>query len=652
MSAQASLPGQTLGASVRTRLSIMMFLQYAIQGIWIIPLGAYLFKVGFSGVAVSWAYNSMALGGLIAPFFVGMIADRFFSAQKVLAVLNIVAGVVLLAASQMATNAAGQPQPKIFFLLLLVHNVCYMPTWALTNSIAMAQMTRPDKQFPGIRVMGTLGWIVVSAVGLLAALGQLEGFKDIAFLHGLAKENIETTTLPMKIGAFIAIAAGLFAVCLPKTPPKSTGEKVTFADILGTKALKLLKEPCFAVFVLCSFIITFALAFYFSFCNAYLNECAWSYTQFKMSIGQMSEVVFMLAMPLFFRRLGVKKMLMVGMLAWVVRFGLFALGNTGPLVAMFYVAVALHGICYDFFFVTGQIYTDKKAPKEIQASAQGFISLVTIGLGMFIGNLLAGPLVDGYVINGQAVTAKASVAIAAPAVIGNAETPSKTWGFNGSIKDVRIYDRALSEQEVVKLQKDPNAADLQQGLAARSPAGAVMPCDANSKHVLNTTLKPGEKITVSAWVNPSAFKTVDQGRYLLYDGRWSEAPTAGSDIVSLGKPGDGYSLSMVGGRLRMDVGSATFEMTQPLQKDTWQQVTGTYDGSTIRLYLNGNAYVRHNWKVIFLVPACIAGAIFIFFGLAFRDKKHDKAEDDEAEPAPAPPAEKNQPTVPEGDIGG
>jgi nucleoside transporter len=377
----------------------MMFLQYAMYGIWVIPMGTYLNSVGFSGKSIGWAYSASAIGCIAAPFFIGMIADRFFSAQKVLGVLNILAAGLLLLCMKASTNSDGEPQAGLFFIVMLGHTLCYMPTWALTNSIAMAHMTQPEKQFPGIRVMGTIGWVVVSAVGLLSALGKFEQFTEVNFLNKLSGMNIEATTWPMAIGAFIGIIAGIIAFFLPKTPPKSIGHKITAADILGLKALQLLKEPCFAIFVLCSFLIMFSGAFYWSFCNMFLNEIEWPYAQFKMSIGQMSEVIFMLVMPFFFRKLGIKKMLLVGMAAWVVRFLMFAFGNIESMVFMFYIGVALHGICYDFFFVTGQIYTDKKAPKEIQASAQGFISLITFGIGMLLGNTLAGFVVDNYVIN-------------------------------------------------------------------------------------------------------------------------------------------------------------------------------------------------------------------------------------------------------------
>ncbi|MBW8015903.1 MAG: nucleoside permease [Planctomycetes bacterium] len=398
-----------MSMSVRIKLSVMMFLQYAMYGIWVIPMGAYLNSVGFSGKAIGWAYSASAIACLIAPFFIGMIADRFFSAQKVLGILNILAAGLLLVCMKSATNTEGEPQPVIFFIAMLGHTLCYMPTWALTNSIAMAHMTRPDKQFPGIRVLGTIGWVVVSAVGLLSALGKLDQFAGVGFLNELAGKNIEVTSWPMLIGAYIGIAAGIFSFFLPKTPPKSIDHKITVADILGLKALQLLKEPCFAIFVLCSFLITFAGAFYWSFCNMFLNEMEWPYAQFKMSIGQMSEVVFMLIMPFFFRKLGVKKMLLLGMAAWIARFILFAFGNIDNLVFMFYLGVALHGICYDFFFVTGQIYTDKKAPKEIQASAQGFISFITFGVGMLLGNTLAGFAVDKFKVVSDDIGAAAAM---------------------------------------------------------------------------------------------------------------------------------------------------------------------------------------------------------------------------------------------------
>jgi nucleoside transporter len=263
-----------------------------------------------------------------------------------------------------------------FFWVLLVYALCYNPTLALVNAIAFNQMTSPEKQFPGIRVFGTIGWIVA---------GLLVGFL-----------RVEASATPLLIAAGASLALGLVAFALPHTPPKSLGHRVTVRDVLGLDALKLLRNRSFAVFVLGSLLICIPLAFYYNFTNPFLNERGVANAAAKMTMGQMSEVLFMLVMPFFFVRLGVKKMLLVGMLAWAARYLLFAFGNPAELVFMYYAGILLHGICYDFFFVTGQIYVDKAAPKAIQASAQGFITLVTYGVGMLIGAWVSGPVVDLY----------------------------------------------------------------------------------------------------------------------------------------------------------------------------------------------------------------------------------------------------------------
>jgi nucleoside transporter len=373
---------------VRFRLSVMMFLQYAFQGIWIIPLNNYLTKtVGYSDAEAGGMFSTTALGFILAPFFVGMIADRFFSAQKILGVLNLLAAGFLYLASQIAATADGKPQPGFLFWILLAHFVCYAPTWALTNTIALNQMRDPGKQFPGIRVMGTFGWIAVSAVSL---------FSDAITKAAGVTQNFEYTNLPMVIGAGIGAITGLFSFFLPGTPPKRIDRRPTFGDILGVKALNLFKDRNFLVFALSSFLIFFPNMFYWGFCNMYLNEIGMQHAQFKQSIGQMAEVVFLYLMPLFFIRYGVKTMLTIGFLAWMTRFVCFAFGWQSTLAFLLYLGIALHGICFDFFFVTGQLYTDKKADKEVQASAQGLISLITFGLGWFVGSLTAGKVIGLY----------------------------------------------------------------------------------------------------------------------------------------------------------------------------------------------------------------------------------------------------------------
>lgn len=368
----------------------MMFIQYAFNGIWVIPLSFYLTKVGYTGVEIGFvAGTTFALGGIIAPFFVGMLADRFFSAQKVLGVLNFLAAGFLYLASQMAVSPEGVKQPMVLFWILLAHYLCYMPTWALTNSIALYQMSNPGKQFPSIRVMGTFGWIAVSTIALFS--GKITSAMGVV-------GNVEATQIPMFLGSGIGLLAGLLAFILPKTPPKVTDQKITLADILGVKALALFKDRNFVIFAISSFLIFLPAMFYWQFCNLFLNEIGMEYVQFKQSIGQMAEVIFLFLMPLFFARLGVKNMLLIGMLAWVSRFVCFGFGDLHTMAFLLYTGLALHGVCYDFFFVTGQLYTDMKAPKEIQAQAQGLISLITFGLGWFVGSLLAGRVIDAYAI--------------------------------------------------------------------------------------------------------------------------------------------------------------------------------------------------------------------------------------------------------------
>ncbi len=362
--------GMTLEPGVRIRLSLMMFLQFFIWGAWFVTLGTYLLQgLGFTGVQAAQAYSTMPWGAIVAPFIVGMIADRFFAAEKVLAVMHLAGAALLYYVSTLMSPAA-------VFWVLLAYALCYNPTLALVNAISFNQMSSPEKQFPAVRVFGTLGWIVA---------GVIVGFM-----------NVEDTALPLRIAAGCSAVLGLFSFFLPHTPPKSLGHKVTVRDVLGLDALSLMKDRSFFIFVLGSLLICIPLAFYYNFTNPFLNEMGVANAAAKQALGQASEFLFMLVMPLFFVRLGVKRMLLVGMGAWALRYVLFAFGNAHELMFMYYAGILLHGICYDFFFVTGQIYVDNAAPKSIQASAQGFITLVTYGVGMLIGAWVSGPVVDLY----------------------------------------------------------------------------------------------------------------------------------------------------------------------------------------------------------------------------------------------------------------
>ena len=361
------------------RLSTMMFLEFFIWGAWFVTLGTYLGSIEFSGSQIGYTYLMNNIAAIISPFFIGMIADRYFSSEKVLAILHILGGIVIFFASNV-TSVGG------LILGLLLYNLCYMPTLALVNAISFHQMESPDKQFPKVRVWGTIGWIVA---GLIIMLIQYKFF-----------EGVERSNIPMKMAAVVSILMGIYSFTLPNTPPKNIGKEVSVGDILGLKALRLMKERSFLIFVICSLLISIPLAFYYNFTNMFLNDLGMKGVAGKQTLGQMSEVIFMILMPWFFVRFGVKKMLLIGMLSWTLRYALFANGNLGAAVWMLYLGILLHGVCYDFFFVTGQIYIDKKADKSIRASAQGFIALVTYGVGLGLGSILSGQIVDLFTAEG------------------------------------------------------------------------------------------------------------------------------------------------------------------------------------------------------------------------------------------------------------
>src|SRR5438094_3881178 len=356
--------------NTRLKLSTMMFLQYFVWGAWSVTMGTWLAEtLHFSGEQIGLAYGTTAVAAMISPFFVGMVADRFFATERLLAILHLIGGLVLVYAS---TQTSFVP----LYLVLLAYTLCYMPTLALTNSLSFRQMDDPGREFPNVRVLGTIGWI---AAGLV--VGTL---------------GLEATSTPMRLAAMASIVLGIFSLLLPHTPPQKTGYRVTWNEVLGLDALKLLRDSSFAIFVLGSFLICIPLQFYYTFTNPFLNELNVTNAAGKMTLVQMSEIFFMLVMPWFFRRLGIKYMLLAGMAAWAARYLFFAGGNNGSLVWMLYAGIILHGVCYDFFFVTGQIYVDRKAPGDLRAAAQGFIAFATLGVGMFIGSWLSGKVVDAF----------------------------------------------------------------------------------------------------------------------------------------------------------------------------------------------------------------------------------------------------------------
>ncbi len=360
----------------------MMFLQFFVWGAWYVTVGIYMGENGMGDIS-HWAYTVGPLAAVISPFFLGMIADRYFSVEKVLGVMHILGGAAILAAPFAVDS------PVTFILLLAFHMLCYMPTIGLTNTLAFHNITDQEKQFPLLRVFGTIGWIVA---GVFVSLGL----------------KAETTAVPFYVAGISGLLMGVFSFSLPHTPPPAADKgKITVREVLGLDALAQLNSRPFNVFILSSFLICIPLATYYNFAPIFANDVAISNVAFKMSFGQMSEVLFMLLMPFFFRRLGVKWMLLVGMAAWVLRYTLFAFAATEGVAWMIMFGIILHGICYDFFFVTGQIYVDKKSTPEIRGQAQGFLVFVTLGAGMLIGAQVSGWLNNFYKAGNEVLTATA-----------------------------------------------------------------------------------------------------------------------------------------------------------------------------------------------------------------------------------------------------
>lgn len=368
-----------MNAKTRLQLSAMMFLQFFVWGAWFVTAPNYLGTIGFSASDIGWTYAVGPIAAIIAPVFVGMIADRFFAAQHVMAAMHLIGGVLMFAAAKMMT---GGSSPAAINFVIFLSQLTYYPTLAMSNTLAMRNIEDTEKDFPLIRVLGTIGWIIA---GLSLSWLKWETGVEMFYLTAGA-----------------GIVLGIYSLALPNTPPVKTGN-VSIGQALGLDALALLTKPSYLIFALSSFLICIPLSFYYQITSRIVEMTGLPIGQ-TMSYGQMSEIFFMLVMPLFFRKLGVKWMLAVGMLAWVIRYALFSVGAPDEIRWMIIVGILLHGICYDFFFVTGQIYTDQVAPKHIRAQAQGLIVLFTLGLGMFIGAKAA-----DYVLS-QHTTAKSTEA--------------------------------------------------------------------------------------------------------------------------------------------------------------------------------------------------------------------------------------------------
>lgn len=373
-------------STVKFQLSLMMFLQFFIWGGWFVTLGTFLGNnVNATGGQIAMAFSTQSWGAIIAPVFIGLIADRFFNAEKILGFLHLLGGGLLYLMSKTEDFS-------VFYPYVFVYMLLYMPTLALVNSVSFNQMKDTTSEFPLIRTFGTVGWIVSGLV--------------ISFVFGWdAQDSIADGALSntFLMVAMASLMLGFFSFSLPKTPPyQQSQNKFSLKNALGWEAVKLLNDRNFLLFFIASILICIPLAFYYQQANPFLVSLKMDNPTAKMSLGQVSEVLFMLLLPLFFARFGLKKTILVGMMAWVIRYLLFAFGDAGEHTYMLIIGILLHGICYDFFFVSGQIYTDFKAGEKVKSAAQGLITLATYGVGMLIGFWIAGKISDTFILSSGA----------------------------------------------------------------------------------------------------------------------------------------------------------------------------------------------------------------------------------------------------------
>lgn len=561
------------------RLGIMMFLQFFVWGAWYVTAPRFLGTIGFGGGDFGWTYSVGPIAGIITPFFVGMIADRFFSTERILGVMHLTGGGLMLGATALMT--AEKPSPALINLVFFGYMLTYYPTLSLTNTLAMHNMANSEKEFPLIRVFGTIGWIIAGVA--LSVFGWGDSIK-MFYLTGGA-----------------ALTLGLYSFTLPHTPPPSAGKKVTPAELIGLDAFVLFKRRSFLIFMISSFLICIPLAFYYQLAERTLAQGEIAFPPFKMTFGQMSEIIFMLLMPVFFARLGVKWMLFVGMLAWVARYGLFAFGAPDHVAWMLLIGVALHGICYDFFFVTGQIYTDKVASKEIRGQAQGMLVLFTLGFGMLIGAQFAGFVETRF-------TPQETAQLQAEAKSIDDAVTAQQKELDQHLKDGGEQFSNDFASQWREFAKPPSFSFLDLFLKTRTaPDDGQMKFNALAKE--RTAEKRGKANELSAALAKSqASSSATEADVKELEADLKNVRVAQSEALNAIAADQSQAAIDAAANAK----SATITSAL-MQKQKIERLAGYRDA------LRTEALQAMQWRTIWLIPCILAGVIMALFAVAFKD---------------------------------
>ena len=573
-----------MSMNIRIRLSVMMFLQYMMLAVWSVPLAAYLTNMGVEGIYKATILSSMALGCLVAPI-ICMIADRHFASQKVLTALNF--GCALL-----FFLAARQTDPMRLFVILLLGMFCYMPTWSLTNAIAMSHA--PSEKFPQIRVFGSIGWVASGVFSFVA------GWKMFG------QTMIDGTNIPLLCGAGTALATAFINLTLPDTPPPAKGKEASVVDALGLRAMTLLKDFNFALFVVISMFVMIPFTMYWSYGSQFLQDMGFDKITITMNWGQFVEMFVMLLVPLALARYGSKWTMVIGLVALLARYVAFWFGGTYDQTLFYYVGILVHGVIFGFFFVGGQVYVDKKAPAEIRAQAQGLIVLVCFGLGMLIGNFTNGafidynaatsePVVDGYRMPITSVSERATIP-------------------DADLSAVRFYGRALSDAEVGVL----NARDFLEDTEAAEKLTAAA---SEPIRLDDGLLASGDDLSAIASARPQAGLTFS-ATVNLPEGEEAISGT----LFTIGEGDDAMVLGIEEDKLFWRAGAGTIAQRISMARGSDDDgnpksvhIAASFDGKVIKLYTNGNLYRRVNWNTIWLITMGISLVLLVALAVLFRD---------------------------------